>query len=115
MPESQEMADRTSYEVWMDDKLIHKTCFDKRLVNFLLRQSFARPGIANPEAVLEHEAAQNILALITAMREQANSTGAVNCGRHQVAYFNIIPLCRRHAFPACSGNSSVKRSAAILR
>ena len=40
---------------------------------------------------------------------------AVDAGGYELADFDLIPLRRRHAFPACGGNSGVKRGAAILR
>jgi hypothetical protein len=70
---------------------------------------------AHTDAVLEHQTAEDILALVTAMREHADGTGAVDAGGDELVDFDVIPLRRRYAFPACRGNSGVKCRTAILR
>jgi hypothetical protein len=68
-----------------------------------VRLAFLCPRIAHADAMLKHEAAEDILALVAAMREQANGTGPVDAGGYELADFDFIPLRRRHAFPACGG------------
>ena len=73
------------------------------------------PRIAHTDAVLEHQTAEDNLAFVTAMREHTDGTGAVDAGGDELTDFDVIPLRRRHAFPACGGDSGVKRRTAIIR
>jgi hypothetical protein len=49
--------------------------------------------------LLEHQTAEDILALVTAMREHADGTGAVDAAGNELTDFDDIPLRRRYAFP----------------
>src|SRR5262245_61731020 len=109
------MADHISDKVCRDHELIHQACFEKCLFNLLCLYSFPGPCIAHTNAVLEHEAAEDMLSLAPTMRENTNRARAIDAGARELADFNIIPLSRRHSLPACCRNGSVKRGAAISR
>ena len=109
------MAHGSPDKVRRDRKLIQEIHFGECAVNLLLLHSILRPGIADTKAELEQKAAEDILALVTAMREHTNRTGAINASGHKFADLDIIQLRRRHTLPACGGNGGVKSGATILR
>jgi hypothetical protein len=74
MPKSQKVAHRAPYKVWRDRKPIQQAYFYECVLNLFLFYSKCCPRISNTKAVLEHEAAEDVLALIATMGEHANST-----------------------------------------
>jgi hypothetical protein len=59
-------------------------------VNLLLRHALLCPRVAHPDAVLEHEATEDILALVAAMRQHPDGTGAVDAGGDEFADYDVI-------------------------
>src|ERR1700693_3516849 len=61
VPERQEVADRSREEIRRNRNLVDNSRMEECVVKLLLRYSFLCPRIAHPDAMLEHEAAEDIL------------------------------------------------------